>query len=97
MEKLFSPDVIIKIVFAIGTLVLTVYSTIYMIRNLRDKMEFMKENVELRLSHHNSLIELNRDDIIRIDKNQVKNCNDIKHASERLDKIDERCDRRHDA
>lgn len=88
MDGLFAPNFIIKILGICFGVVLLVYANKFSLSALASDYQSTKEDFKKDIDEIQKLI-----DNLRV--NQIKNCNDIKHHSSIIDKIEERCYDRH--
>ena len=89
MEKIFSPGIIYNFLGAILGFVIVVYSTKLSLSFLRREFVEGKRDVKAEFDKINNMI-------ATLHSNQIKNCNDIKHISDRMEKLEDKCDRRHE-
>lgn len=95
MEKVFTPGVILEIGGIIVGFCLLVYANKFHISFLRVQFRDAKDEIGKRISDiHGQLGEIHEvHEELRT--NQIKNCNNIKHVTEQLTKLEERCFNQH--
>lgn len=95
MEKVFTPSFVLEIGGIIVGFCLLVYANKFHISFLRVQFKDAKDEIGKRITDIHGQIGEIHEAHEELRANQIKNCNNIKHMTDKLEKLEDRCYRQH--